>query len=367
MTFPAKDGTQIAGYLQSDSSPIIGNYHGVAPWTAATTLDSQAAANGDVQAALLAAIDAVQTGSIGASSGLGWGFWFWIVFALVCAVFGGTSMFWGGWLIRKMTGTAAVKGGLPGDAVIETIADTGVTVSMADVGPDAPEYKFGLRVTPAGGGATYAAEVKALVPRLFIPMVVPGAQVGVMIDPKNPQKMSLDFSRMGGSASETGAAAGYAGAAAGAGSDAAAAAGSFGPGGMEFQFDANGRPMAGEVSALVGAVRGGTLPTINSPAERLLATGTHGTAVITSAQPLGKTVRDIDPNADPSRLDDPMWVFTVEVTVAGENPFPAVFGHRVPLAKVASIAPGVTLSIAVDMSDRHNEVAIDWDKSPIGA
>jgi hypothetical protein len=27
----------------------------------------------------------------------------------------------------------------------------------------------------------------------------------------------------------------------------------------------------------------------------------------------------------------------------------------------------VTLAVAVDLSDRHNEVAIDWDKSPIGA
>ena len=53
--------------------------------------------------------------------------------------------------------------------------------------------------------------------------------------------------------------------------------------------------------------------------------------------------------------------------MAGEKPFPAVFGHRVPLAKLASAAPGVTLAVAVDLSDRHNEVAIDWDKSPIGA
>jgi hypothetical protein len=53
--------------------------------------------------------------------------------------------------------------------------------------------------------------------------------------------------------------------------------------------------------------------------------------------------------------------------VAGEKPFPAVFGHRVPLAKLASVVPGVKLAIAVDMSDRHNEVAIDWDKSPMSA
>jgi hypothetical protein len=60
-----------------------------------------------------------------------------------------------------------------------------------------------------------------------------------------------------------------------------------------------------------------------------------------------------------------MWLFTVEVSVAGENPFPAVFGHRVPLAKLVSIVPGVRLAIAVNMADRNNEVAIDWERSPL--
>jgi hypothetical protein len=103
---------------------------------------------------------------------------------------------------------------------------------------------------------------------------------------------------------------------------------------------------------------------IHGSAAQVLATGTHGTAVITSAQPLGKTVRDVNPDADPSRLNDPMWLFTVEATLPGEAPFPAVFGHRVPLDKIASVAPGVKLAVSVNLSD-HNEVAIDWDRSPI--
>ena len=104
---------------------------------------------------------------------------------------------------------------------------------------------------------------------------------------------------------------------------------------------------------------------IKGSADRLLATGTHGTAVITTAMPMGKTVKDINPAADPSRLNDPMWLFTLEVSLAGEKPFPAVFGHRVPAAKIASIAPGVKLAVAVDMTNRNQDVAIDWDKSPI--
>jgi len=135
--------------------------------------------------------------------------------------------------------------------------------------------------------------------------------------------------------------------------------------GLDFQFDASGRPAAGQVENVVGAVTSGQMRTIRGKAEEILATGTHGTAVITTASPLGKTVRDINPNADPSRLNDPMWLFTVEVSLAGQQPFPAVFGHRVPLAKLASVAPGVKLAVAVNPANRNNEVAIDWDRSPL--
>ncbi len=236
---------------------------------------------------------------------------------------------------------------MPGDALIESIADTGVTVTMPSVGPDAPEYRLGLQVVPAGGGAPYEVSVKALIPRLFVPMVLPGAHVGVLIDPADPQKVSLDFGSISGAQT-------------------AGEASVVGPsGGMNFSFDASGQPVAGETSAVVGAVRSGALPTIRGSAAELLATGTRCTAVITTAQPLGKTVRDINPAADPSRLNDPMWLFTAEVSMAGETPWPAVFGHRVPLDKVAEVAPGVKLAVAVDLADRNQEVAIDWDESPI--
>jgi hypothetical protein len=42
-----------------------------------------------------------------------------------------------------------------------------------------------------------------------------------------------------------------------------------------------------------------------------------------------------------------------------------VFGHRVPAAKVARVAPGVKLAVAIDERDRNEEVAIDSDRSPL--
>ena len=258
-----------------------------------------------------------------------------VVFVVVIVAFSITAPFlWGPRLIRKLSGTTGpIQNGVPSDAIIESIADTGVTVTMRGVGAYAPDYRFVLQVTPVGGGAPYRVQMKALVPRLYIATVVPGARVGVLIDPTNPMNLSIDFSRMG-SASAAGWSAG---------------------------------PAAGDVPAPIGTVRGGTQPTIKGDDDHILATGTHGTAVITMAQPMGKTVRDIDPGADPSLLNDPMWLFTVEVSLAGGTPFPAFFDHRVPLAKLASVAPGVKLAVAVDQFNRNQAVAIDWDKSPIDA
>jgi hypothetical protein len=249
-----------------------------------------------------------------------------LVFVAVIVVFSiSGAVLWGPRLIRKLSGTTGpIQNGVPSDAIIESIADTGVTVTMRGVGAYAPDYRFILQVTPVGGGAPYRVEVKALVPRLYIPMVVPGARVGVLIDPTNPMKLSIDFSRIGG-ASAAGWGAGHA-----------------------------------------GDVFGGTMPTIRGGDDHILATGTHGTAVITMAQPTGKTLRDINPAADPSRLEDPLWLFAVEVNLAGEKPFPALFSYRVPPAKVASIGPGLKLTVAVDQSDKNQAVAIDWDRSPIG-
>ena len=138
-------------------------------------------------------------------------------------------------LMRKMTGIAGpVKNGAPGGALIESIADTGTTISSPSVGPEAPVYQLGLQVTLIGGaGAPYQVTIKAAIPRLYIPMVLPGARLGVMVDPLNPMNVSPDFSRIGGAAPATPVA----------------------PGGFNMDFDASGQPAAGEVAAVAEEAR----------------------------------------------------------------------------------------------------------------
>jgi hypothetical protein len=266
------------------------------------------------------------------------------------------------WAFRKFgSALASIKNGLPTQATIQSIAETGMTVTTPGVGPEAPVYKIGLQVTPPGGGTPYAAETTHAIPRLFVPMMLPGATIGVLVDPVDPQRVVPDWGRIGSAVG--GSAVG--GAAGAAGAPDFGQGGIMQVGGVDVGFDAGGQPVQSQVAALAAAVHSGAVPSIKGSAAQLLATGTHGTAVITSAQPLGKTVRDINPKADADKLNDPMWLFTLEISLAGQKPFPAMFGHRVPLAKVASVAPGVKLAVAVDEAHRNEDVAIDWDRSPI--
>jgi hypothetical protein len=263
------------------------------------------------------------------------------------------------WALRKFSGTTgSIKGGLPAQATIVSLAETGLTVSSYTDGPNAPVYKIGLQVTPPGGGAPYQAVSKHEIPRIYVPMVLPGATIGVLVDPANPQHVVPDWSRVNSPLPGGGAASA-------AQFGAQTGAGVMQMGGLPFSFDASGQSAGAEIAALLGAVRGGVAAQTTGDAAQLLATGTHGRGVIDSAQPMGKTLRDIDPSADAARLNDPIWLFTLDVTLAGQAPFQATFGHRVPLAKVTSIAPGVKLAVAVDPERPTEEVAIDWDRSPI--
>ena len=94
-------------------------------------------------------------------------------------------------------GAAPIVNGVLSSAVIETIADTGFTMSAPGVGAYAPRYRLGLQVTPADGfGGPYHVEVTSIIPRIYAPMIVPGANIGVIVDPANPNNVRLDFARL---------------------------------------------------------------------------------------------------------------------------------------------------------------------------
>ena len=305
----AVGGGSIGGHINSDSS-LWDSYQTGEPWSG-DSLSTRAVPNGDRQAVVLDAISAVEKPPLITLEGIL--FIAIMVLAIALALAATFSMRFKQAIVRRLTGTpGSIANGVTGTAVIVSITDTGKTVTERSVGPDAPVYKLGLQVS-RDGDTPYPTEAKVVVPRIFVLLIVPGAQVPVVIDPRNRALVTVDFERFGqgSEGDEPGAA---------------------GAGSLEIGFDTAGRPDSGDLSAMVGAIGSGSLPVIKGSADQLLLTGTHGTAIITTAQPLGKKVRDVSPSADPSRLDDPVWLFTVEVALAGQKPFPAVsaIGSRSP-------------------------------------
>jgi hypothetical protein len=97
-------------------------------------------------------------------------------------------------------------------------------------------------------------------------------------------------------------------------------------------------------------------------AAELLATGQRMTAVLREFSPSGRTVGESNPAApDPN---DPVYVLKAELLIEGSSPIEAVFMHRVPEAKVASLRLGAQLDVAVNPANPTREVAIDWANSP---
>jgi hypothetical protein len=133
-------------------------------------------------------------------------------------------------VVQRLAATTAQRA--HGTAVIVSIADTGTTISARSVGPEAPVYELGLQVS-RDGGAPYPTQAKVIVPRIFVPLIVPGAQVPVVIDPRNRALVTVDFGGFGQGSEED-------------------EAGAVRPGSMEIGFDAAGRPDSGDLSAMVG-------------------------------------------------------------------------------------------------------------------
>jgi hypothetical protein len=264
------------------------------------------------------------------------------------------------WVVRIMGASLPIRNGVRGEGTIVAWRDTGMMESHGAGSLGSSFYDLELQVSPVGGGAPVIAKVRAQLDGFMDPDV--GQRVPIIISPSNPKRVKVDHSRTsppldkGWHTAE------------GSDSTVEGSANEAGPAGstpgLNFSFDANLNPTTKSLDDVVGGVAAGTMPVINQSGSQILATGTRGTAVITSCQPLGKTLRQMNPRAT-AHLDDPMWLFTLKVTVPGENPWPAVMGHRVPPQKVGILGPGVKLSVAVNMADKMNEVAIDWDKSPL--
>ena len=77
-----------------------------------------------------------------------------------------------------------MSNGMPGQAVINTIADTGTTVN------ENPQVQFNLTVS-LPGQAPYPATLTQIVSRVAIGSFQPGATVPVRVSPNDPQTLMI--------------------------------------------------------------------------------------------------------------------------------------------------------------------------------
>jgi hypothetical protein len=215
------------------------------------------------------------------------------------------------------------QAGVNAEAVLVSVRDTGVTVN------NNPRVKLTFNVTAADGTGSFEIETKKTVSRVAIPRS--GDTFAVRYDPDDHENFELVGAISSGDA-----------------------------GGAQESLDS---ASASDIASAVQATGGGTVK--RGSAAELLASGQRMTAVLREFSPSGKTVGDSNPAApDPN---DPVYVMKVDLLMAGSSPIEAVFMHRVPEAKVATLGLGANLDVAVNPANPTREVAIDWDTSPVAA
>lgn len=210
------------------------------------------------------------------------------------------------------------EAGVTAQAQVLSVQDTGMTVN------NNPRVKITLAVSPTDGSAPFEVSTKHTVSRVAIPRA--GDVYMVRYDPEDHDNFAFE-------------AGGGAGAAAPADLDAVSAG-----------------DIASAASASMDQVQRGS-------AAELLATGQRMTAILREFSPTGKTVGDSNPSAE--NPSDPVYVFKMELPVAGGNPIEAICLNRVPAGKSSELGLGAQLNVAVNPANPTREVAIDWSTSPV--
>ncbi len=109
---------------------------------------------------------------------------------LLCAVMGLLVALSACAIRDRFTGEATAREiratGQPAEATVVQIWDTGVTVN------NDPVVGFLLEVKPSDGRPAFQAKTRALVSRLDVPRVQPGATLRVMFDPKDTARVAVD-------------------------------------------------------------------------------------------------------------------------------------------------------------------------------
>jgi hypothetical protein len=232
------------------------------------------------------------------------------------------------------------KGGLPGQATILSIAETGMTINETNA-----VLRFGLAVQ-VQGRPQYQVEITQSVPRIAMGMVAPGRVVAVWVDPADQSKVAIDFSMVPPAAAGPPTVIGLPGQPAGAAAPAAP--------GTTFHGDnpAETAAFAATLAANPGAHVDVTDPHVGS-AQEILDTGKPARATIVNTFDVNMVTPDGDPVVG--------YILNVQPD-DGTPAYQATLGHRTPKALGRTPGPGTQLAVKY-VATNPTEVAIDWHAS----
>jgi hypothetical protein len=212
-----------------------------------------------------------------------------------------------------------IESGTPTEARVTGMRETSVRVN------NRPVIGFDLEVTPPRGGDPYPATVKQVVPMAALGSIRPGVSVGVVVDPVDPAKVVVDWTR-----------------------------------GVR---EEPARLSDADPEALIAAIRE-IPPDRRNLAAETLARGRRGRATITLMQRMGELVDLGLADEGDAGWEDDLFLVGLDVKLPGWDTYPAQILHRVPDALVGRIGPGREVEVAVDRDDPEHQVAIDWEATP---
>jgi archaellin len=229
------------------------------------------------------------------------------VFALIfIVIFGG--MFWSFFFKPMMTRNKLAKTGVPAQARIVSLADTGVTINMN------PQIKLTLEVTPPMG-APYMVETKQVISRLDTASYQPGTILPVIVDPNDKNLIEINYD----SSAQT---AGY-------------SSGGYAPGGVAQATD---KILTGPYAGMSAADANAMIAKNNEENIQLMSYGTESKAIVTKYTWLGVYVNG----------ENPFVEVEVEVMPSSGTPYKAKAQGVVQTASVPKYQPGAEIYIKYD-------------------
>ena len=238
------------------------------------------------------------------------------VFALIfIIIFGG--VFWSFFFKPMMVRSKLSKTGVPAQARIISVSDTGTTVN------NNPQIKLLLEVTPPMG-APYQVETKQLISRLQTSSFQPGTMLPVIIDPNDKNLIEINYDNSSSQSS-------------------AYSTGGYNPGGVSQATD---RVLTGPLTGMGQAEADAMISQQNQQNITLASYGTETKAIVTKYTWLGIYVNGENPYAE----------IEVEVLPQSGSPFRSKTQAGISAASVQKYQPGAEIYVKYDPNDQSRIV-----------